>query len=414
MDPPASRGGHLEVPALEGLRLGSALLIVYFHCQLVAAPLRDGGPAGAWMVRSGYLAVDFLFVLSGFAQFLPMAAAGPDRLPRWRDYAKRRVLRIVPAYWLACAATVAYVGSVSLGPGRPGRVVGLWEGLIHLAFLQHLVYGLDGQVGFGPNTALWTMTAEALFYVTLPLVARWFLRHPLLGLGWALAIALSWRAFVILQHGHLALSVNLVSQYPAFAFHFGVGMVAAVVVTRLRSDPGSTDLDDRQLGWIAGSAVLWGALALGAWMRAADPVTTRFDQVAGFYDRWVWNLFPAAAFAILLVGASLAPRWATAPLANPVVRWLGEATYGTYLVHILIMLEIDHAWVGLGHHRPLALWQIGTATAVAALAVGRLSFYLIEEPARRLARRREAPDDRARGRAPARTPSRAGGGSRAA
>ena len=384
---PPGRGGRVEVRALEGLRLVSALLIVFFHCQLVARPVRGPGPPGTWAARSGYLAVDFLFVLSGFAQFLPLAASGPDRLPSWSGYALRRVARIVPAYWLACGATVLFVGSVTWGAGHAGRTVGVWEALLHLTFAHHIVYGISGQVGFGPNTALWTMTAEALLYVTLPFVARAFLRHPGVALLCGLAVAVSWRVVTVLIPGDLAYSIHLVSQYPAFAFHFALGMAAAIVVVRLREEPGLTELSPTALASCAFGAALWGIVALAAWMRAADPRLAGFDQQSGYYIRWMWNLFPASAFAIVCVGVALAPPRVVAPLTNRVVRWLGEASYGVYLIHILVMLEIDRYWISHGHQHHLALWQIGTATAAVALVIGRLSFWIVEEPARRLARR---------------------------
>ncbi|GAC1594441.1 MAG: acyltransferase [Acidimicrobiales bacterium] len=384
---PPGHGGRVEVRALEGLRLVSALLIVFFHCQLVAQPARGTG-AGTWVPRSGYLAVDFLFVLSGFAQFLPLAAIGPDRLPSWSGYALRRVARVVPAYWLACGATVLFVGSVTWGAGHAGRTVGVWEALLHLTFVHHIVYGISGQVGFGPNTALWTMTAEALFYLTLPFVAQAFLRHPAIGLLCGLAIAMSWRVFAVMIPGDLSFSIHLISQYPAFAFHFALGMTAATVVIRLREDPDGTGLTANAVAWCALAAALWGLAALTAWMRAADPRLTAFDQQSGYYIRWVWNLFPASAFAIVCVGVALAPPPVVGPLTNRVVRWLGEASYGTYLIHILVMLEIDRYWVSRGHRHHLDLWQIGTATAVVALVIGRFSFWIVEEPVRRLARRR--------------------------
>lgn len=384
---PPGRGGRVEVRALEGLRLVCALLIVFFHCQLVAQPIRGSGPPGTWAARSGYLAVDFLFVLSGFAQFLPLAASGPDHLAPWSGYALRRAARIVPAYWLACGATALFVGSVTWGAGHANRTVGVWEALLHLTFAHHIVYGISGQVGFGPNTALWTMTAEALFYLTLPFVARAFLRHPGVGLLCGLAVAIGWRVVAVTVPGDLGHSVHLVSQYPAFAFHFALGMVAAIVVVRVREDRDAAGLTPSAVGWFALAAALWGFAALAAWMRAGDPLVTGFDQQSGYYIRWVWNLFPASAFAIVCVGVALAPPRAVAPLTNRAVRWLGEASYGTYLIHILVMLELDRRWIALGHRRHLALWQIGSATALVALVIGRLSFSIVEEPVRRLARR---------------------------
>lgn len=367
----------------------SALAIVWFHCQSVAAPIAGGGPPGTWLARTGFFAVDALFVLSGFAQFLPFAAAfaaeGPAQPPNWRGYAVRRVLRIVPAYYVALVLSALYVGHFSLGAGHAERVVGIWEVVIHAAFLQHLVYGVSGQEGFGINTAMWTLTAEAAFYLALPFVARRFLRHPLVGLGTAFAIAVGWRLFAIAHSTTTVPSTYLVSQVPGFAFHFALGMAAALVVVRLRALVAVSQRVARSVRPAAAFVVVWGVLVLLAWQRAVDPAAHGFSQSYTTYDRFVWNLAPTTAFAMLVVALAVAPAWSSWPLANPLSRWLGEATYGTYLVHILVMREVATRWRHLGHG-PFALWQIGLMVTVEGLLLGRLSFLVVEEPARRLGR----------------------------
>ena len=378
-------GGPQEQPAMEGLRLVAAVIVVIFHCQAVSAEIRGGGPAGMWLVRTGYFSVDALFVLSGFAQFLPFAAAGPDRRQDWRGYAIRRFLRIVPAYYVALVLTGLYVGHFTLGAGHSGRTVGIWELLLHAAFLHHFIYGVGGQVGFGINTAMWTLTAEACFYVMLPFVARRFLRRPVVGLVVAFGVSVGWRVFASIVAGPHEISEHLVSQVPAFAFHFALGMAAAMVAVRLREMVAVGDRLGRQIRWGGVLGVAWGVAALFAWQRAADPAAHHFSQHYALWDRYMWNPIPTVAFAILIVALAVAPRWSYWPLANPVTRWLGEATYGTYLLHILVMLEISREWKTLGH-AAMPLWEIGGLTVMESILLGRLSFMLVEEPARRLGR----------------------------
>lgn len=378
-------GGPQEQPAMEGLRLVAAVIVVVFHCQAVSADIRGGGPAGMWLVRTGYFSVDALFVLSGFAQFLPFAAAGPDRRQDWRGYAIRRALRIVPAYYVALVLTGLYIGHFSLGAGHSGHTVGVWELLIHATFLHHVFYGVGGQVGLGIDTAMWTLTAEAAFYIVLPFVARRFLRHPLVGLGVGLVVALAWRGFAFLVAGAHDPTEYVVSQAPAFAFHFALGMAAAVLAVRLRGMVAAGGELARRIRWVGVFGVVYGAGALFAWQRAADPAHHNFSQHYALFDRYIWNPVPTLAFALLIVALAVAPRWSYWPLANPIARWMGEATYGTYLLHILVMLELAREWKALGHH-PLPLWQIGGLTVVESILLGRLSFMLVEEPARRLAR----------------------------
>jgi peptidoglycan/LPS O-acetylase OafA/YrhL len=373
------------VPGLEGVRFLAAVSVIFIHATLIAEPLHHGGPAGSWLARTSYLAVDVLFVVSGFAQFLPMAATGPDKLPPWRTYTIRRIARIVPPYWLACVATAIYVGRFGWGWGVPNRSVGLLEFIVHLLFLNHIVFGVVGRNGFGVNSAFWTMTSEALFYVCLPFVAQRFLRHPFWGLAGAFAIAAGWRILAL----STGASENFMSQAPAFAFHFAIGMAAAMVVVRCRHESAADQRQARRIRWIAFAALVWGVAAMAAWMRAADPAAHHYSVSFMVDSRWIWNIATTVPIGLLLASLTFAPTWSVLPFSNRVSRWLGQGTYGTYLFHTLILVMIGQKLHDLGFG-PMGLWEIGGATAIEALLVGRLSYLVVEEPVRRAAKRTAA------------------------
>ena len=65
-----------------------------------------------WELKGG---VAIFFVISGVLLYLPYARAIRDRsaLPDWRVYARRRGVRILPAYWVALTA-------VAIGPFAAG------------------------------------------------------------------------------------------------------------------------------------------------------------------------------------------------------------------------------------------------------------------------------------------------------
>jgi peptidoglycan/LPS O-acetylase OafA/YrhL len=296
----------------------------------------------------------------------------------------RRACRIIPAYYVALVLTALYVGHFSWGPGHTNRVVGVWELVVHAAFLQHVFYGVSGQQGLGVNTAMWTLTAEAAFYVVLPFVVRPFLRHPWVVLSGALAVAMGWRWLVLARARGGTPSVYLASQAPGFAFHFALGMGAALLVVRLRALVDARALDAR-VRWGALFVAAWAVAALFAWQRAADPVAHAYSQSWALNDRFIWNVAPATAFGLLVAALAVCPAWAHLPLSNPVVRWMGEATYGTYLIHILVMLEVSRRWRHIGH-QPMALWEMASLVTVEALLLGRLSYLIVEEPARRFGR----------------------------
>src|SRR3954462_12451136 len=93
--------GNPRFPLLDPLRAVAALAIVVTHTAELGG-FNRAHALGAWTVRldSG---VTVFFVLSAFLLYRPFVAArldGPPG-PRVLRYARRRALRILPAYWVA-------------------------------------------------------------------------------------------------------------------------------------------------------------------------------------------------------------------------------------------------------------------------------------------------------------------------
>src|SRR5581483_3699449 len=101
--------------------------------------------------------------LSGLLLTRPYAAAILDgtALPDWRRFYRRRILRIIPAYWVALTATYFW-----LRPDSATKASGL-DRVLHYLFLQ--IYPANTfQKGISPA---WTLAVEMAFYAALPLLA---------------------------------------------------------------------------------------------------------------------------------------------------------------------------------------------------------------------------------------------------
>lgn len=89
--------GNPRFPLLDGLRAVAAMLVLVFHVVQqtghVPRPIRDLSLEG----------IAIFFVLSGFLLYRPFARSRlkGEGLPSVKAYARRRLLRIVPAYWAA-------------------------------------------------------------------------------------------------------------------------------------------------------------------------------------------------------------------------------------------------------------------------------------------------------------------------
>lgn len=116
--------------ALAGARGVAACAVVLLHAGLYSASFRPGMLSGA-VVRHFDSAVPLFLVLSSFLLYSPFAAAHADgrATPRVLAYAARRALRILPAYWVAFAATAvvyAALGVAATTASRPGSVGQAW------------------------------------------------------------------------------------------------------------------------------------------------------------------------------------------------------------------------------------------------------------------------------------------------
>lgn len=91
-------------PSLEGARGVAALTVLTFHAVVFSD---DPGFLGVATARF-WLGVPLFFLLSGFLLFRPMAHATIflEKRPSLARYARSRVLRIIPAYWVALTVTI--------------------------------------------------------------------------------------------------------------------------------------------------------------------------------------------------------------------------------------------------------------------------------------------------------------------
>ena len=148
--------GNPRFPLFDSLRGLAALAIVLTHVGL-GSGANYNAAYGALLARLD-IGVTLFFVLSGFLLYRPFVAARLEDRPalRLRDYARRRVLRIVPAYWLALTVLAIWPGLTFTGPR--------W---VYYGFLQNYdflwVLGGIGQA--------WSLAVEASFYVLLPFYA---------------------------------------------------------------------------------------------------------------------------------------------------------------------------------------------------------------------------------------------------
>lgn len=221
-----------RVPALDGLRFVMVFSFACFHLWQQSWLMPSFTVLGVkvaldpWL-RTGYLWVDGMLLLSGFLLYLPCARAREAGKPQpgFTGFYRRRFWRIVPTYVIALLAAFFLVALPD------ARYRTLWEGardwLAHLTFTHPLFVFSNLKTPLGG--ALWTLGVEVQFYLLFPLLARAFWRMPLLTYAAAAAVGFGYRAYAMT----IPQSPMLLNQLPAFLDVYLNGFVAAAVFVRL-------------------------------------------------------------------------------------------------------------------------------------------------------------------------------------
>src|SRR3954464_13091829 len=259
---------------LDGLRALAALSVLCFHVWLY------GFDHPSAVVRSDLfdkvmfemrLGLVFFFVLSRYLLYRAFARAAlrGDGRRGVRLPARRRVARIVPAYWVATVGAVALLWGAR---GTPGvRLPAASDLPLFAIFGQN--YSLDTIMRLNPVT--WTLCVEAAFYVLLPLIGAiaWRLgprarvAHVAL-IASLVPLGLVWNALVH-EHGWNILASKAL---PAYLPYFAFGMLLALW-SEWRSERRA-----RPLGAAATTALVLGGFGLVAadayWHSIAEPRAT--------------------------------------------------------------------------------------------------------------------------------------------
>jgi peptidoglycan/LPS O-acetylase OafA/YrhL len=362
------REGSARLGALDGLRGLAALGIVFLHVWMFDHGDANGGfdPRTALdkAINELRLGVVLFFVLSGFLLYRPFLAAarGERPFPALRAYARRRAARLLPAYWFALAGSFALLGWLD----HPLRAT-TGELPVFLLFGQNYV----AETAKHLDPPMWSLAVEVSFYAALPLVGFLALRAgPRRSAQLALcgALALAGVAYTALSVAR-AWPWTATATLPIHLTEFAAGMAVAVVLHR------------RRLSRRGGLALV----ATGVALVAGDALSHELAAGTTMAQRVVRDLPAALGFALIVGAVAGAPLRSRALVVAP-VRTLGTLSYAIYLWHYLAImyLRARGAW-------PADMAEALVLTLALTLPVATLSWFAIERPALRWARRYDEP-----------------------
>jgi exopolysaccharide production protein ExoZ len=343
-----------QFEGVQVLRFVAAFLVVLTHVTFYAHERLDGDfPVWGY----GTVGVDIFFCISGFVMILS-ADRLVNRKNGWKTFALRRLIRIVPMYWIATTIKLVTLllasGLVLHAALDPGKTI------LSYLFLpsRNIDGGVEPLLGVG-----WTLIYEMFFYAIFA-IGLWLRANLYIWCGTILTLCAVGNIFR--GDGWPPALVYL----DPIVLYFLVGMALGGWVQTKR-----TGLTIAALAYIA---VVWAVIGF---FNAADG--SRFGT--GQFAREIGvTLVVAAVVAIEPYVAGRAPR----PLT-----YMGDASYTLYLFHPLMAPAVPTVLAKLGI---ISGWLSVGLSVIGVVVAAALIYWKVESPITEQLRRRLMPSRRSR------------------
>ena len=325
----------------------------------VAGSLQVSGAFGVWV----------FFVLSGYLigrPFVRSAIEGGPR-PSIAQFARKRTLRILPAYWTVLTIVIVFMVCLTTSAEiSSARAVGLYALVI------------NGDNPLSAWTAhMWTLEAEAMFYVALPVMA--LLCAPLLrrlptpgARGLAIGVpCVAWTCATPFGFGE-AMGVEWLTVFRFFAAGIALAAIEPFALPRVA---GHNRWSGTATYLFAGAVVCLLVLPPLRYLVGGS--------LAGGVGGGLLDLACDIAVASV-VGGALLRQWAGGAcwraVDNGFTRWLGTRSYSFYLVHYALVFELSLliAKAGWGYKVTLAVLLPAVISASGVLA--EVLYQTVERP----------------------------------
>ncbi len=385
-----SATGRERVVALDGLRAYGLLLIMGFHFGV------DG-------LSGGFIGVDIFYVLSGYLiTGLLLGEWARSARIKLGAFWLRRARRLLPALCVVLVVVTLVIRFTYPAGLYPNLRMADLSALFYFSNWWQIAASGNYFVATGavsPLTHTWSLAVEEQFYLVWPLVvlavlhgAKRFTRtdpgtdsdasaeneparatdrgvEVLLAIS-VIGVVASATEMAWLYHP----GVNITRLYFGTDTHAQsilVGSVLACTLTLVQRHRGlggmapvATARGSRVALTVVGGAGLAGTIALTTTLSGTSALAYR----GGF-------LLSALSAAALITGAVCVGHGPIAKVLSvgPLV-WMGTVSYGAYLWHFPVAIELDSARTGLGGAGLVAIRVLATFALAAA------SYYLVERP----------------------------------
>jgi exopolysaccharide production protein ExoZ len=323
---PNDKGRPLE--GIQILRAIAALAVVVLHMQGELAHRGFDDPFPSLAI--GAFGVDLFFVISGFIMVYSSERLFEQPHAGWRFFMKR-IIRIVPLYWIFTSISVVIAVILAQFPGHPDYSVK------HILFSYLFIpTPRPGDGAMLPTCPIgWTLNFEMFFYVCFAASLRWNRLITIAIVGSSLA--------ALATIGFLAqLPETLAFWASSLTLEFCLGMLLALLYLA---------------GWRLPAWVCLALVAAGLFSAMLYvPYVDSWSNIRGM----AWGI-PAAAIVAAVI---LTKTAATSPIAR-LFGALGDASYSLYLAHtaLFIFIYVAFSRITDPHRIPSIVYGFGLVFA---------------------------------------------------
>jgi len=347
------------ITGIQYLRGLAAFMVLYFHAIDQLPGLFHGlGPFG----HVGVAGVDIFFVISGFIMWTitDRGEAGDGRGSPV-DFLVKRVIRIVPLYWVFTVLTV--VAGLLLPQALHNRSTDEMHILASFFFVPMFHPAFD-HMAFPVLVPGWSLQYEMFFYLVFAVFVACTAAVRLVAVP-AVIVGLVLLGLAVRPQGAVGVTYT-----DPLMLEFVAGMLLGAAY---------------RAGWLRSAALGWaGVLAFPVLIPLLTTLVMEDYAVSGPGRLVAWGL-PA----LLLVAGVLCLENRGRVRHVPVLRLIGDASYSLYLSHLFTLGALRAVWKAAGLPAGGMAGDIAFAAAGCALGVlvAVLVYRFVEMPLVTLARR---------------------------
>ena len=366
-----------QLEFLDGLRGIASLWVLVGHAMFLTG-------YKVMILAEPDMAVELFIIISGFLMtyhYQVRQEREPWMAPEtWRTFWIRRFFRIAPLYYV-CLAVALILGPelwqsrLDAATAIPGALEGearyadryLDQSLTNILMHVSFIFGATWTHNFRTALPDWSIGLEMQYYLVFPFLMIIALKLGRLA-GMALLVGSMAVAGIWLERNGFV--VGAYSMLPMKFHLFAAGMLMAMTLR--------ADAKWKWLLIMVAIAVIFVPLGGG---RSAMHRGIKIGIVLGFLALLYKDRLP-----VLM-------QWPVGILdklfSNPLSRWIGDVSYGVYLIHLLVMLPVC-GWLAMSFPDMAPLPRFLSAlllTGLLTYGLAWLCYRFIEEPGIALGRR---------------------------